>query len=57
MSVIYQYRSNTTIMQGVIIQKSKHNFGAFKYISDLWRPTQKNAGKIDKATEFQCKYK
>jgi len=44
-------------MQGVIIQKSKHNFGAFKYISDLWRPTQKNAGKIDKATEFQCKYK
>jgi hypothetical protein len=44
-------------MQGIIIKKSKHSFGAFKYISDLWHPTQKNAGKIDKATQFQCKYK
>ena len=44
-------------MQGVIIQKSKHNFRAFQHISNLWRPTQKGAGKIDKATEFQYKYK
>jgi len=51
MNVIYQFRSNTTNMQGVVTQKSEHNFGAFRYITDLWRPTQKNAGKIHKATE------